>query len=160
MEGIRIVKVKEEYIDSYWYAFDSIAREKKYFASTNAYPYDDTYEFMKEAIKMDFPSFFAIQDDKVIGFADARPMCCKIGYVGIGIIKGFRDKGLGRELMKKIIDESKMYGYKSLEIDVRKDNIPAIKLYEKLGFKKRRELKNALILDEKKITVLQMEKII
>ncbi|MGL4851003.1 MAG: GNAT family N-acetyltransferase [Clostridium sp.] len=160
MEEIKIVRPKENNINSYWYAFDSIAREGKYFASTRAHPYDETYEFMMETIRSGFPSFLLLKNDEVIGFADARPICKKIGYVGIGIVKEFRGKGFGKKLMNEVIEDSKKYGYERLEIDVRKDNERAVALYIELKFEIRRVLKDALILGENKISVIQMERII
>lgn len=42
--------------------------------------------------------------------------------------------GVGQALLQLIIDHSKNIGIKAIRLDVYKGNIPAIKLYEKMGF--------------------------
>ena len=42
--------------------------------------------------------------------------------------------GVGQALMQLAIDHSKTVGVKALRLDVYKGNMPAIKLYEKMGF--------------------------
>ncbi len=63
----------------------------------------------------------------------------KKGYVRIFSIctsKNARNKGVAKNLIKEIIDRSKDDGYKKIFLEVRVDNTPAIKLYNKFGFTK------------------------
>jgi ribosomal-protein-alanine N-acetyltransferase len=57
--------------------------------------------------------------------------------VSRAVLEGYRRKGIGESLMKKGMDSMRDdYGAKEVYLEVRVSNEPAIRLYEKLGFKK------------------------
>lgn len=58
------------------------------------------------------------------------------GEVGISVIKGYWNKGLGSQLLNKIIDFAKENAFDIIDLQVRTDNLAAVHLYEKFGFKK------------------------
>ncbi len=53
---------------------------------------------------------------------------------GITINKNEWGKGLGTEMIKKVIKTAKAIGYTQLELGVFSENLRALKLYEKMGF--------------------------
>ena len=57
------------------------------------------------------------------------------GKLGIAISKEWRSLGLGREMMKTLLQESKKMGLKTVELEVFSKNERARHLYEKTGFK-------------------------
>jgi GNAT superfamily N-acetyltransferase len=59
---------------------------------------------------------------------------------GIGVAMPHRGKGLGEALMRGVIDEARSRGIGDLWLEVLVQNEPAIRLYEKLGFEKVRDL--------------------
>lgn len=58
-----------------------------------------------------------------------------VGYLGIAIKAGYRDTGIGTEMMKTLIKESRKMGLKLLVLDVFASNKRARHVYEKVGFK-------------------------
>lgn len=56
------------------------------------------------------------------------------GKLGIAISNKFRNRGIGREMIKTLLEESRKAGLKTLELEVFADNSNAIHLYESLGF--------------------------
>ncbi len=57
--------------------------------------------------------------------------------VSIAVLEGYRRRGIGRRLMENALRSLKeVYECKEVYLEVRVSNLPAIKLYEKLGFKK------------------------
>jgi L-amino acid N-acyltransferase YncA len=58
-----------------------------------------------------------------------------LGYLGIGIRKGYRGIGIGTKLIQTLINESKKMGLEILVLDVFDVNKPAKALYKKMGFK-------------------------
>jgi L-amino acid N-acyltransferase YncA len=58
-----------------------------------------------------------------------------VGVLGIAIKQGFRGIGVGTQLMKTLIDESKKAELKILVLDHFATNKTARRLYEKMGFK-------------------------
>lgn len=77
-------------------------------------------------------------DGKVVGICDIhrkRPgsEVSHIGILGIAIKRGFRDKGIGRQLMEAVIEKSRGK-FDMLILDVFAINQRAISLYKKVGF--------------------------
>lgn len=70
MDIVKFIKPEEQYIRSYWQAFDNIAKERKYLAMDEAFPFESTVEFIKDAISKDFPHLFIIdlQKDTCMGW--------------------------------------------------------------------------------------------
>lgn len=52
----------------------------------------------------------------------------------MGILPEYRGKGIGSNALKQVIDLSKLYGYKKIELDVLRSNSRAIHVYKSLGF--------------------------
>jgi RimJ/RimL family protein N-acetyltransferase len=57
-----------------------------------------------------------------------------VGEIGIAIRDGFRDVGIGTEMMKALIDQARGWGLKVLTLRVFASNRRAFHVYEKLGF--------------------------
>lgn len=57
------------------------------------------------------------------------------GKLGISIINEYRNQGIGVEMMKTLIDESKKAGLKTIELEVFASNQVAIRTYDRAGFK-------------------------
>ena len=58
--------------------------------------------------------------------------------VSFGVLEDYKRKGIGEQLVKELI--SKTEDVKSIFLQVRISNEPAIKLYEKLGFKQHKTI--------------------
>ena len=52
------------------------------------------------------------------------------------VARGYRGKGIGKELMARCLEAMKNKGMKSASLLVREKNARALKLYQKAGFKK------------------------
>jgi RimJ/RimL family protein N-acetyltransferase len=73
--------------------------------------------------------------DKIVGYSFLRLFGYKIPSLGILIRKGYTKKGLGTILIKWTIESARKLNYKKVILKTYKDNYPAQRLYEKLGFK-------------------------
>jgi RimJ/RimL family protein N-acetyltransferase len=74
------------------------------------------------------------------------------GYLGIAISRKHRDQGLGLEMMRILVKESRKAGLKTIELEVFANNPRAIHVYEKTGFKEagripKKMLRNGKFLD-------------
>lgn len=58
-----------------------------------------------------------------------------VGELGIGVHKNYRNLGLGMEMLKVLIGESRKMGLKIVFLNVFSENDRAIHVYEKVGFK-------------------------
>ena len=61
----------------------------------------------------------------------------------------YRRRGIGAQLIERAIKLARKYGVDSIELNVNKDNIPAKKLYEKIGFKKTNKDYYRILLNKK-----------
>jgi ribosomal protein S18 acetylase RimI-like enzyme len=92
--------------------------------------------------KRDGVFLFAQSNGEIVGVSSIDRLIGKQGHMGlfgISIADNYRDIGLGSCLMGKIIEAAKNDlepKIKMLTLDVIADNIPAIALYRKMGFKK------------------------
>jgi len=69
-----------------------------------------------------------------------------VGYIGmwqildeghitnVAVLPEFRRRGFARRLMQDLVDYAKANGIRSLTLEVRVGNLPAIRLYESFGF--------------------------
>ena len=81
----------------------------------------------------------AIVDDRIIGMVDVatshRPRRKHAGVIGISVHEEWQGKGVGKELMRAIVDFADNWlNLTRLELEVYADNEAAIHLYERFGF--------------------------
>jgi len=77
-------------------------------------------------------------DGKVVGNSSLslrKGYSTHVGGIGIGIMKGYRDVGIGTEMLKTLIGKAREKGLKILLIDVFATNKRAHHVYQKVGFK-------------------------
>jgi len=77
-------------------------------------------------------------DGKVIANSEVEKRSGIMGHVGvlgIGIKSGYRGIGIGTQILKTLIDESKNAGLKILVLEHFATNKTARQLYEKMGFR-------------------------
>jgi ribosomal-protein-alanine N-acetyltransferase len=72
----------------------------------------------------------------------------------ISVDKDFRRKGCGERLLRESIKEMRLNGVSSILLYVNTKNLPAIRLYEKMGFRTTEEIKDICGLKE---TCYEME---
>lgn len=83
--------------------------------------------------------FVAKVDGKIVGDASLNRLPRRMnhrGDFGIAVVKEYWNQGIGSRLLKKILNFAKYNEFKIIDLQVRSDNLSAIHLYEKYGFKK------------------------
>ena len=87
----------------------------------------------------DNAQFLAKADGEIIGTASLNRKPRKMshrGEFGISVRKAFWGCGAAQALMERILDFAGENGFEQLDLEVRSDNVRAIRLYEKYGFRK------------------------
>ena len=147
----RILPIAEEHIESFRAAVDSVAREHHYLALLEAPPLETVRAFVRDNIRNGHPQFVALVDGSVVGWCDivpkAWPSLRHSGILGMGVIQGFRGRGIGGALIAATIEAAKRKGLTRIELTVRIDNEPAKRLYEKFGFAYEGRLRRHLLID-------------
>ena len=161
---IVITSMAPEHFESFHRALDRVARERQFLLLLEAPSLEDTSTFVAANLKDGNPFFVALCEDQVVGWCDIRrhgfETISHRGTLGIGILPGFRDQGIGHRLMMAAIDQAAKSGFKRIEFDVRADNATAIALYEKCGFVKEGEHRMAVQIDGTYFNSISMAKLL
>jgi ribosomal-protein-alanine N-acetyltransferase len=92
--------------------------------------------------------YVAEADGRIVGYVmsrveygssnfDVRRLVRKGHIVSIAVLPGYRRRGIGTALMKAALRSLReTYGCEEVYLEVRVSNTPAIRLYEKLGFRR------------------------
>ncbi len=96
----------------------------------------------------------AVDGTTVAGYIGSQSVCDEADMMNVAVHPDYRRQGIARELVKGLVTALVSKGVKSLALEVRQSNVPAIALYEQLGFQQvglrpnyyRNPKENALIL--------------
>jgi len=134
----QVVPIAEEHIAAFHAAVDSVARERRYLAMLEAPPLEASAKWVRNNIRKGHPHCVALVEGRVVGWCDVTPMERETqahgGVLGMGILEGFRGKGIGLALMRATLERARTFGLTRIELTVRDDNARARTLYEKVGF--------------------------
>ncbi len=105
---------------------------------------DQAPNFWPEAIlqqcigRDDVYFFVAILDNKVAGFiiANLNTSLRKVLIENIFVRQGYRGRGIGANLAKKVVESAKANQYQFISVLIPPDDVAAIKTYEQAGFSK------------------------
>ena len=76
----------------------------------------------------------AVEDDRLAGYVGSQTVMDETDMMNVAVHPDFRRKGVAEALVAGLAEELKGRGSRSLALEVRASNTPAIGLYEKLGF--------------------------
>ena len=103
-----------------------------------------TIESKKEYISQienscDAIMLIAKENGKIVGDASLSRLSRRMnhrGDLGVSVLKKCWNRGIGSQLLLGIINFAKENSFEIIDLQVRSDNLSAIHLYEKYGFKK------------------------
>jgi L-amino acid N-acyltransferase YncA len=87
-----------------------------------------------------FPRLVATsEDNKVCGWAALTPVSRRTAYAGVGEVSVYvaaaaRGRGVGRELLSRLVEESESNGFWTLQASVFPENLASISLHKNCGF--------------------------
>ena len=95
--------------------------------------------------------FAAVEDGEIIGNItfrgrENRKRLAHVGEIGIVVAKDHWGRGIGKQLIERVILHSRKNSIEKISLKVLDTNRRAVELYEKLGF-----VKEGLLIDEVKI---------
>ena len=137
-EAIAVVAVAQSHASSLHACFESVARERRYLARVEAPPIEETERFVQASLKKGTPFFVAVGAEGVVGWcnivaSDGEGFTHR-GTLGMGVLNEYRGQRIGTRLIGRAIEAAKETGLERVELAVFASNIPALKLYEKVGF--------------------------
>jgi len=114
------------------YDLEEISRlEKEIFSapwSKESLKYEIGYRTNSVAYKVEY-------NKRIIAYTFSWIVLDEIHIGNFAVVKEFRKRGIGKYLLRYIIDKGKELGASFFYLEVRKSNKPAINLYKKEGFK-------------------------
>jgi RimJ/RimL family protein N-acetyltransferase len=160
--SISLEYCSESRISSFYSALDSVAREQIYIEMIQAPDFSKFEDFIKKQIINNWPAYFEVDGDRVVGWADvtpsANPRLAHRGGLGMGVIASHRKQGLGRRLLDAVVEHSKRIGLEKIELSVYTENLSAIALYQSAGFEKKGLIKRYRKLEGRYFDCLSMAK--
>jgi ribosomal-protein-alanine N-acetyltransferase len=87
----------------------------------------------RDSMKAGHHCVVLIQQEAVIGFAVLMMVLDEAHLLNIGIDKRYRGQGLGKQLLRWVMQTARTLGGLNLFLEVRPSNHVAIKLYESIG---------------------------
>ncbi|MBJ3784913.1 GNAT family N-acetyltransferase [Devosia sediminis] len=134
---ITIRPITEADAEGFHAALDSVARENRYLRLTEAPPVEASREFIAANIEKGNPQWVAVDEGRIVGWCDI----CRsdesgsehCGSLGMGLVASHRGRGIGHQLITETLVAAAS-GFERVELDVYSSNLPAIRLYEKVGF--------------------------
>lgn len=160
MSEIVVQPMRPEFIESFHEALDRVCRERRYLSMLQAPPLDATRTFVMGLIDKGNPQFVALAGETVVGWCDIqrgiRETQTHRGVLGMGIVDGYRERGLGQRLIAATLDAARSRGFHRVELDAHADNPRAIRLYEKVGFVHEGVSRAAVMFDGRYIDSVKM----
>jgi ribosomal protein S18 acetylase RimI-like enzyme len=91
-----------------------------------------------------------------LAMEERRQVRHKATLVGMAVAKAAGGRGIGKELVSKILDAAIAAGVRQVGLTVSEGNAAAVRLYESCGFEEWGREPDAVILDEQPIAKLHM----
>jgi RimJ/RimL family protein N-acetyltransferase len=99
-------------------------------------------------------------DRRVVGNSEVARLGARrqshVGLLGIAVRDGYRDLGIGTEMMKVLINESRNAGLRVIVLDVFATNGRARHVYEKIGFREVGRIPKGIFKDGEYIDLVRM----
>lgn len=95
-----------------------------------------SYNVLKQELENPNTTYIiAKENSEVVGFAGISVLFDEATLNNIVVKKSCRGKGIGGELLESLIELCSEMSIKTFTLEVNTENIPAINLYKKFGFK-------------------------
>jgi RimJ/RimL family protein N-acetyltransferase len=130
-----------EDLDDFLELINSLVEERADILRTESVSRDEEIDFLARVLsRLEKDELFflvAEVDGKVVASSEINRRTGyeeHVGVIGIAIKSGFRDQGIGTEMMKTLIRQAEKMGLKVLTLTAFATNKRAIHVYEKVGF--------------------------
>ena len=77
----------------------------------------------------------AMEGEQVVGYVGSQTVIDESDMMNIAVHPDFRRRGIAEALVAALEDGLRQRGSRALTLEVRDSNVPAIALYEKMGFR-------------------------
>lgn len=108
---------------------DKVAEMEKQIFST---PWSK--ESFIESLKQSYSYFFVAYKEEILGYCGVHNLGGDGEITNVAVCEKCRGQKIATELLKYAMEQTRKEGVEAFTLEVRASNIPAIRLYENLGF--------------------------
>ena len=91
-------------------------------------------ESFRESLAQSYSHFFVAEEEKIVGYCGVHNLGGDGEITHVAVDSLFRGRGIALQMLDYAMRETSKAGVEAFTLEVRASNIPAIALYEKLGF--------------------------
>jgi ribosomal protein S18 acetylase RimI-like enzyme len=136
--GVHIRPITLADVAGYRSCVGAVMGERKFLAYLEPFSFTQTATFVAENIENGNPHFVADDSGQIVGWCDVRresvPTYRHEGLLGMGLLPGYRGRGLGEKLILAALDAARSAGLERISLSVYAQNTRAMALYRKVGF--------------------------
>jgi ribosomal protein S18 acetylase RimI-like enzyme len=122
---MEIIKVKKNHLENLQLFIQNIGE------SRNSFRYFEKRDI--SVVHNHLATFLLMNDNMAIGYGHLEKDDAVV-WLGICILPDFKGRGLGKLMMRALLEEGRQLNLDSITLTVDKENLNAIKLYESFGF--------------------------
>ncbi len=160
---VEILPIERRHIAGFREVLDSVARERRYLAFTEAPPMPQVRRFVLGNLRSAAAQFVAVDEGRVVGWCDITPKTREAlrhsGVLGMGVAAKHRGIGVGARLLAATLEAAFASGLKRVELTVLAENAAAIALYRRFGFETEGLCRDYLLLDDRAQDAMIMAKL-
>lgn len=93
-------------------------------------------DYNKIVLDKNYLCFVAEVDNTIVGYINLLVVDSVAEIINLAVLKNYQKNGVGTKLIEFCIQYLKEKAFIGMMLEVNDQNLPAIKLYEKTGFKK------------------------
>ncbi len=116
----------------------AVSRERHWLAFQDSFPLEQSATFVASGLAHGEPRFVAVDGTTIVGWCDLRaetiPVYAHEAMLGMGLLEGYRGRGLGERLLRTTLEAAWRAGFERVSLSVYAKNQRAAALYRKAGF--------------------------
>ena len=159
-DAVKIRPIVEGDTEGFRQAVGVVGRERIYIRLTDAPEAEDALKFVRNNIETGNPQYVAEHDGEIVGWCDILRESYEAeqhsGSLGMGVVPGWRERGIGRQLIEATLRAADAAKFSRVELTVNADNERAIRLYMSQGFIEEGRKRSARFLEGRFRDVLVM----
>jgi ribosomal-protein-alanine acetyltransferase len=102
----------------------------------SVYPFPWTRGNFIDSLAAGYDAWVLDGDAGILGYAVVMWIPDEVHLLNLSIDAAFQRRGLGAAMLDWLMDDSARRGARSLLLEVRPSNLPAVRLYERKGFRR------------------------
>ncbi len=138
-EGMRIVSLTDVTNDALWPSYDAAfmtGGDRRYAEQSPKERRENFEEFFSRKVRFDENASIVLYDnERILGFVKIDIISEGTYVHGVGVVPEYRKRGLGKLVLGTSMLRAAESNQKKMILEVDVENVPAIRLYESLGFR-------------------------